>query len=510
MADNKRIAKNTLFLYFRMILIMGVTLYTSRVVLDKLGITDYGLYSVVGGVVGMLSFLNGTLSIGTSRFLTYELGAGNNDHLQRTFSTAFYTHLILSGIILLIMETGGIWFLYNKLIIPPERLTACIWVFQLSILTTIIAITQVPYTAVIMAHERMSIYAYVSIFEAVSKLIVCYLLIITDFDKLIFYAVLVAIIQLLVALYYRFYCSRNFIESRLRRLFDKSIFRSLMGFSGWNILANITETLKLQGVIVLMNMFFTPAIVAAQAIANQVTNAMMQFVNSFRTAINPQIIKLYAAGDKEASKKLTLSTTVYCFDLVLLLGLPTLFVMDELLHLWLVEVPDYAVIFTQWMIICQIIGTFNAAFYIPMMAANKVKSNSMAAVYLGIGQFVILYILLKMGFGVMWVQYLAIFTTIIFSLIVKPYILYKEINYRFKELLICYWNCSKVLGFSLILSIPTTIYLGNNLIETILKTIIVGFSVLLSSFLFMDKIVKNKIHSYVLKTLRYRLKHCIL
>lgn len=497
MADNKRIAKNTLFLYFRMILIMGVTLYTSRVVLDKLGITDYGLYSVVGGVVGMLSFLNGTLSIGTSRFLTYELGAGNNDRLQRTFSTAFYTHLILSAIILFIMETGGMWFLYNKLVIPPDRLVACVWVFQLSILTTVISITQVPYTAVIMAHEHMGIYAYVSIFEAVAKLLVCYLLVITDFDKLIFYAVLVAVVQLLVALYYRFYCSRHFAESRLRWIFDKDILRSLMGFSGWNIVANITETLKLQGIIVLLNMFFAPAVIAAQAIANQVSAAMMQFVNNFRTAINPQIIKLYAAGDKEGSKRLTLSTTVYCFDLILMLGLPAIMVMNWLLNLWLVEVPEYAVVFTQYIIVRNIMGTFSAAFYIPMMAANRIKSNSMASVFIGIGEFVLLYILLKIGFGVMWVQYLSLAMVFAYAFIVKPYILYKEIDYTIKELLVCYWACAKVLLLSLALSVPVGIYLDDDLMGSIVKVIVAGSSVLLASYLFLDKAVKVKIQTTI-------------
>ena len=497
MADNKRIAKNTLFLYFRMILIMGVTLYTSRVILDKLGITDYGLYSVVGGVVGMLSFLNGTLSTGTSRFLTYELGAGNNDRLKRTFSTAFYTHLILSAIFFLIMETGGMWFLYNKLVIPPDRLMACVWVFQFSILTTIIAITQVPYTAVIMAHERMSIYAYVSIFEAVAKLLVCYLLAIADFDKLIFYAVLVAIVQLIVALYYRFYCSRHFAESRLKWIFDKDILRSLMSFSGWNIMANVTEMLKLQGIIVLLNMFFAPAVIAAQALANQVSAAMMQFVNNFRTAINPQIIKLYAAGDKDGSKRLTLSTTVYCFDLILMLGLPAIMVMYWLLNLWLVEVPEYAVIFTQYIIVRNIMGTFSAAFYIPMMAANRIKSNSVAAVYLGIGEFVLLYILLKLGFGVMWVQYLSLFLAFSFSFIVKPYILYKEIDYTLKELFVCYWACAKVLLLSLAFSIPAGIYLSDDLAGSILKIIVVGSSVLLSSYLFLDKVAKQKLLHFV-------------
>jgi len=492
-SNNKRIAKNTLFLYFRMILIMGVTLYTSRVVLDKLGVDDYGLYTVVGGVVGMLSFLNATLSSGTSRFLTFELGTGNKERLTKTFSTAFYTHLLLSVIIVAVMETVGIWFFYNKLVIPPDRLIACFWVLQFSILTTVIAILQVPYTATIMAHEYMDIYAYISIFETIAKLFVCYLLIVVDFDRLVFYAALLTFVQFITSILYVYSCFRNFAESKLRLIFDKQILHTMINFSGWNIIANITETLKLQGVIILLNIFFTPAIITAQSIANQVSTAIMAFVNNFRLAINPQIIKLYASGDKDASKRLTLSTTAYCFDLVLLLGLPALFVMDELLHLWLVEVPDYAVIFSQWMIVCQIVGTFNAAFYIPMMAANKIKKNSMAAVYFGIGQFVVLYFLLKLGCGVMWVQYLQLFMMIGFSLVVKPYILYKEINYSFKELFVCYWACAKVLLLSLAISIPICYNLNHDLIGSILKVLIVGSSVLLSSYIFLDKGTKQKL-----------------
>ncbi|MEE1177576.1 MAG: polysaccharide biosynthesis protein, partial [Paludibacteraceae bacterium] len=286
MADGKRIMKNTMFLYIRMLLVMGVTLFTSRVILDKLGIDDYGLYNVVGGVVGMLSFLTGTLSIGTSRFITFELGTGNTDKLTRTFSTAFYTHFILGVIIFLFMETVGLWFLYNKLVIPEPRFYACLWVFQISILTTFVSVTQVPYTSVIMAHERMGVYAYVSIFEVMAKLAVCYLISYSSFDRLIYYAVLIAVVQVIVASIYRIYCVRKFKESLLSKIFDKSIFRKMLGFSGWNIMANLSETFNQQGVLIMLNLFFTPAVVAAQAISVQVSNALMQFVNNFRTAIN--------------------------------------------------------------------------------------------------------------------------------------------------------------------------------------------------------------------------------
>lgn len=312
MSDNKKIAKNTLFLYFRMFIIMGVSLFTSRVVLDKLGVTDYSLYGVVGGVVAMLSFLNGTLTIGTSRFLTYELGRGDYQRLSDTFVTAFYVHLLLAGIILLCMETGGLWFLYHKLVIPPDRLDACFWVFQLSLLTTVISITQVPYTSLVSSHENFDIYAYISIFEAFAKLGICYMLFITSYDKLIVYAMLIAFIQMLVAMAYRIYCMKQYNEAHLTLTFNRTVFKGLIGFSGWNVMANLTEMLKLQGVVIIINMFLSPVVVAAQTIANQVSTQLMGFVNNFRTAFNPQIIKLYAAGDYDASKKLTLQTTVIC------------------------------------------------------------------------------------------------------------------------------------------------------------------------------------------------------
>ena len=496
-SNNKRIAKNTLFLYFRMILIMGVTLYTSRVILDKLGIVDYGLYATVGSAVGMLSFLNGTLSIGTSRFLTYELGAENKERLKNTFSTAFYTHLILAFIVILAMETVGVWFFYNKLEIPAERLDACMWVLQFSILTTVVAITQVPYTAAVMAHEHMGIYAYVSIFEAIAKLLVCYLLTISALDRLVFYAALIAAVQLITAMFYRFYCISKFEECKLRWIFDKGILRSLMSFSGWNIMANITETLKLQGIIVLLNMFFSAPVVAAQALADQVSAAMMQFVNNFRTALNPQIIKLYAAGEEGKSRKFTLKTTVYCFDLILTLGLPAIMVMEQLLDLWLVEVPEDAVVFTQYIIARNIMGTFSASFYIPMMAANKIKSNSWASLYIGIGEFILLYILLKLGFGVMWVQYMSLFLAFCFSFFVKPYILYKEINYTITELLICYWDCTKVLLLSLAIAIPARICLDESFLQSLLLLLIVAVSVVASSYVFLDVEAKAKLNQLV-------------
>jgi O-antigen/teichoic acid export membrane protein len=262
-------------------------------------------------------------------------------------------------------------------------------------------------------------------------------------------------------------------------------------------MSNLSETLNLQGVIVLINLFFAPYVVAAQAIANQVSGAMMQFVNNFRTAINPQIIKLYASGDRNDSKKLTLDTTIYCFDLVLMLGLPAIVVMDKLMDLWLVEVPPYAVIFTQWIIVRQIVSTFSASFYIPMMAANKMKVNSMASVFSGIGVFIVLYILFKNGCGPIWIQYIGLFSALMFSVLIKPYILCKDIDYSFIEILKCYWTCIKVTLISCLLSIPFVIILDNTIFQSVIKVIITFIAVVISSYLMMEKRMREKCVSIV-------------
>lgn len=497
MSNNKLIAKNTIFLYVRMFLIMGVSLYTSRVVLDKLGVVDYSLYGVVGGVVSMLTFLNGTLTIGTSRFITYELGRGDRKRLSDTFVTSFHVHLLLAMIIILLMETGGLWFLYNKVNIPPERMDACFWVFQLSLLTTFVNITQVPYSSLVSSHEHFDIYAYVSIFEAFAKLCVCYVLFVTPFDKLVVYAALLVVIQLSVAMFYRFYCIRKFEESHLSLKFNKSVFRSLIGFSGWNIMANLSDMLKRQGVIIIINIFLNPVVVASQTLANQVSMQLMGFVNNFRLAFNPQIIKLYASGDRAASKRLTLQTTVICFDMLLFLVLPCIYTMKTIMGVWLVDVPEYAVLFTQFTLGCNVLSVFSASFYIPMMAANKIKFNSVASVFWGIFQFIILLLILKFGGGPMWIPIMSIVYTLGFSFIFKPYVLWKEIDYSLKELLKCYWDCTKVLLVSLLVTIPCRMALDDSVVHSIVIFSLSMLTVACSSIAFMDKLMRRKLFKFI-------------
>ncbi len=495
MSDNKRIAKNTLFLYVRMLFVMGVSLYSARVVLDKLGVDDYSLYNVVGGVVGMLSFLNGTLSIGTSRFLTYELGRKEGNKLSLTFNTTFYAHLALGILFIILLETGGVWYIYNKLVVDASRIDAAMIVFQISIFASLIGMLQVPFTSLILAHEDMGVYAYVGIFEAVAKLGVIYALVVSNTDKLILYAVLIAIVQLLVALCFWTYCHRHYIESRLKLLYDKSIMKSLLSFSGWNVLANLSETLKLQGYIILLNLFFQPFVVAAQTIGNHVAGAMMQFIFNFRNAINPQIIKLYAAGEYEESKRLTMSSTVLVFDLVLLLGLPTIFVMDTIMNIWLVDVPPYTVIFTQYIIAQRILSTFDAAFYIPMMAEGKIKTNSILASLSGPGLFLLLYVIFKLGGDVMWMQYLGLLVLALFGFFIKPYLLvHDEKGYSYSDFVLCFLTCAKVTILSVSLSYLFYKLIGtSSILLSVCVFVAVFVSVILSSYVFMEKSMREKV-----------------
>lgn len=481
--DSRRIAKNTIFLYARLILVMGVQLYSSRVILDKLGATDYGLYYVVFGVIGLLSFLNATLSSGTSRFIAFELGKGNKDRLRTTFSTTLISHILLAAIILLFGETIGLWYANNVMVVPEGRLDAAMIVYQISILSTMISILQVPFTSEIMAHEEMNVYAYFGIYEACAKLIVVFLIAHTTFDKMLFFAALQCIVVLSVFIFYVWYSKKRFEEVSFRRYFDKDIFKSILKFSGWNIIANLSNTLMSQGVIMLFNIFFAPVVVAAQAISNQISTALMQFVSNVRQAINPQVIKLYADKQYKESKRLTFMSAEYIFDLLLLLGVPCIMVMPVLLDLWLVDVPDYAVVFAQLIIVQNILGNFSDAFYTPMLAANKLSKNSIASVFLCIAQFILLWILFALGLGPIWARYLALLSCVIFSFIVKPYILWKDIDYDLKDIYRCIWQCMKVMITVILVCIGIYLLvpqesLSDSLLVAILSIVVVSITAL--------------------------------
>lgn len=312
--NNRRIAKNTLLLYVRMLFLMLVNLYTSRVILRILGVDDYGIYNAVGGIVLMLSFLNSALSNGSSRFITYELGKKDSSCLNIIFCTILNAHLLLAIIVVLIAETVGLWFVTNKLGLAADRLNAALLAYHFSVLTSVATITQVPYTATIIAHERMQIYAYASIFEVVLKLLILYLLPILGHDRLETYAVLLFIVQIIIISIYRVYSIRKFSETKYKFIFNKKKFQEITSFSSWSLLGNAAHALTGQGTNILLQMFFGPKLVAARAISLQVNMAANQFVNNFKLAADPQIVKYYAAGDVGTSKRLTLNTAKFSFS----------------------------------------------------------------------------------------------------------------------------------------------------------------------------------------------------
>lgn len=372
-ANNKRIAKNTLLLYFRTLFIMLVTLYTSRVVLNTLGVTDYGIYNVVGGVVAMFGFINGSMSSATQRYITFALGKGDQSNLQKVFSTALQIHVLIAVLIVVLGETVGLWFMYTQMQIPTDRMDAAFWVLQCSIASTVIMIISVPYNADIVAHEKMSAFAYISILEAVLKLAVVYMLVVFSYDKLILYAFLILAVQLLIRLCYSRYCNRHFEESKYRHVWDKSLFKEMTGFAGWSMFGNLSSVLFSQGLNMLLNVFFGPVVNAARAVAVQVQSAIQQFVTNFQMALNPQITKTYAKGEMGEMHKLMFRSARFSFYLLFLLSLPVLFETDFILTVWLKTVPDHTIVFLRIMICTSLLYTLSNPLMIANQSTGKVK-----------------------------------------------------------------------------------------------------------------------------------------
>lgn len=315
--NNKRIAKNTLLLYFRMLFMMVVSLYTSRVILNALGVEDFGIYNVVGGVVAMFTVISGSLSAAISRFITYELGKGDQSKLNRIFSASVTIQLLLSLIIVVLIESVGVWFLNAKMTIPEDRMTAANWVLQFSIITFVINLISVPYNAAIIAHEKMSAFAYISILEALCKLAIAFLIMCSPIDKLIYYAVLMCIVAVIVRLTYGHYCKKHFSECTYHFLWDKELLSKMFSFAGWQFFGTGSYMLMTQGVNILLNFFFGPVVNAARGIAVQVDGIIQQFVNNFTTAINPQITKSYAGDNKAYMFLLIYTGAKYSYFLVL-------------------------------------------------------------------------------------------------------------------------------------------------------------------------------------------------
>lgn len=407
-SNNKRIAKNTIALYFRQILIMLVSLYTSRVILQVLGVDDFGIYNVVGGVVTMFSFITGTMSSASQRFLAYDMAKGDQIKLRQTFSLILMSYFILIAITVFLSESIAVWFLNTHMTIPPDRIYAANWVLQFSILTFCFHILQAPYMSVIIAHEEMSVYAYASIVEVVLKLVIVYMLQIFAYDKLIVYAILMCLSSLGIFMFYWLYCRRKFTESNYKFYYDRKELKNLCSYAWWNVIGSLAIMLRSQGINVLLNMFFNPTINAARGIAYQVNTAVTSFYTNFYTAVRPQIVKSYASGDNEKMLSLICNSSRFAYFLILIIIMPLMFYAQDILVIWLKTPPELTDIFMQTVLVSALIETLSMPLVSGMQAANRIKEIQLTVSMLYLLNIPVSYILLRMGFPAVTPMYVNI------------------------------------------------------------------------------------------------------
>ena len=412
--DNRRVARNTVFLYIRMIVILLVTLYTSRVILDILGVEDYGIYNIVGGVITMFAFLNNSMASSTQRYLTYELGRGDPVRIRKVFSAAMHIHIAIGVLVIVLAETVGLWLLNEKLVIDPDRMNAARWVYQFSVLTFFVNMIQVPFNAAIVAHEKMDIFAYVSVAEAVAKLLLVYLLYILPYDKLILYGVLMFALQLGIRTFYQVWCRRNYRECRSGRVGDRGLYKEMTGFAGWNIFGSLAWVMKDQGVNLLLNLFFGTVVNAARGVALQVSNSVNGFVYNFLYAFNPQITKNYAQGNVPEMEKLVLRGLKFSFVLLFFIAFPLLLNIDLVLDVWLKEVPEHTSSFVLLIMADALVCTlFGSPLMTSLSATGKIRNYQIAVSLIIMAGLPAAYLFLKAGCPPESVYYV----TILFSVI---------------------------------------------------------------------------------------------
>lgn len=440
--NNKRIAKNTLMLYIRMFLVMGVSLYTSRIVLNALGVGDYGIYNVVGGVVAMLAFLNGVMSVASSRFLTFELGRGDFVRLKRVFCASLTLHISIALIVFVLAETVGLWFVMNRLVIPADRLDAAMWVYQFSVFTCMVNLTQVPYNAAIVAHERMATYAYFSILEVILKLAIALILMFVLTDKLRLYAILVFVVTLIIASVYRMYCRRSFAECRYRLFWDGVLYKTLLSFSAWDLIGSSSVIVQGQGLNILLNLFFGPAVNAARAVSVQVQSAMMLFGNSFLTAVRPQIIKLYATDNIDRMMSLVFNSSKYGYFLIYLVVAPLFLETPTVLRLWLKDVPEYSVVFCRYMLVISLLNVMRTPFVSVLHATGKIKIGNIITGTILMMTFPLAWLFLHLGYSPVSVFTVTLVITLLSQVadlfVIRHYVYFSVKSYYRRVLLRCF------------------------------------------------------------------------
>ena len=400
--NNKRIAKNALFLYLRMFLMMGVTLFTSRVILQTLGVEDFGIYNVVAGIVVLFAFINNAMAIASQRFLSFALGKRDDNEVKRVFSMSLTSHIAIAGIILLLAESVGLWILL-KMNFPASRLEAVVWTYHFAVLTCVASVLRVPYNAAIIAYERMSFYAWISIVEVIIKLAIVYLLIVYSGDKLIFYSFLLFLVTVLINLIYKGYSNKQFAATKYRFFWDKSLFKQFVSFSGWSLTGSLANVGAQQGLNMIINIFCGVVVNAAVGISNQVMSAVGQFLSNFQTAFNPQLVKSYATGEKDYFMNLIFKSSKFSYYLMFVLTLPAVINCAFLLHVWLGIVPEYAVEFSQLMMLFLLFDAISGPLWISVQATGKIRNYQLLMSFLIILNIPFAYIVLFWGYSPVYV-----------------------------------------------------------------------------------------------------------
>lgn len=433
-ANNKRIAKNTLLLYGRMLFSLVVSLYTSRVFINALGVDDYGISNVVGGVVTMFAFINNTMATATQRFITFALGRNNKKELVDTFDTAKIIHLLFGLVIVVLVEIVGLWLLNNKLNISPERMRAANWVFQCATVALFVSITSVPYNSCVIAHEKMSVFAFVGIYEVLAKLVVALLLPFVPYDRLIVYAILFTIIPLVSRIFYQVYCQKKFDECRqISARYNKDVASKMFAFFGWNNIGSFAYVAREQGVNIVINIFSGAAVNAARAVSSQVSSALYGFISNFQTAMNPQITKYCATGDIYSMEKLVYRGSKFSFFLFFFLALPVLIYTPYILELWLKIVPVYSVQFIRCTLLLMMIECFASPIITALLAVGKIKFYQIVAGTLLILNLPLSYLFLYLGYPpyctVIIAIVISLITVIVRILLLHAYIGFSILNY---------------------------------------------------------------------------------
>lgn len=510
-SNNRRIAKNTLLLYLRMIIVMLVGLYTSRVILQVLGVTDYGVYSAVGGVVTMFSVLSSSLSSAISRYLTFELGRGDKVRLQKVFSTSLNVQGAISVVILLLGIFAGGWFLNTKMNIPPERMDAANWVLYCVLISFAVGLISVPYSASIVSHERMSVFAYMSILEITLKLLIVYALYISPYDKLKSYAILVLAVAILIRFIYARYCKKHFEECTYHRVFDKDLLKDMTKFASWNFLGNSAWIFNNQGVNILINIYFGVVLNAARGIASQVEGLAMHFVSNFMTALNPQITKSYASGNLSDMHQLICRGARFSFYLVMFFAIPICLETDRVLYLWLGKLPDYSVVFIRMTFMSTMCSVLGYTLVTAQLATGRIKKYQIIMTIIGVWVFPLTWLAFKLGGDAVW-AYIIFFVVYFILIFVRIYLVKDLIKMPWQVYIKgVLFRCLIVLLVALIPPLLVWIWMPSSILRFVLLCVISFISSIIVVYWLgiqpSERVALKSMMSHFISRMKLRIRH---